>query len=460
LVAKLARPLVSAGLIVGPDEDDPESDGVADPSNHGPDANNDNQGDGSSGGEDNVVSVIPPGTILNGPSGQPGASGNIFGVGPDNNHDFQNLATLPAGTDPSPDDGTVVDPAAQIFNNTLSNPDATNPLNNVLLQPISPGFGTIGGDNADLPAGTTVRIDITIGGILKFAEYTYDGTQFNITDGLPILIPSISPGVTLNYTTTVDLPAVGDPVNADGSGSSPGTPLSTDRTGGGTGNNLVGGFPVPMIAFIDAGAINGTPDPGETSNITVNQIYTGFLRLVKQSRILQGAGPAVASGESTFSITPKNPAPGNIIEYRVVYRNISEPQAGSGTNVVLSAENVVITEDGTNNLPNNWALDLAPVDGVLATLHVINTASDTGGGTINYTQQAAITFLNGLFTSSGTIDPGNTVTGYQVTGLTVAPTGTAAFDDFDVEDDPIPAGFFEFRFQRQVSFDTQFPPAP
>ncbi|MFZ9739681.1 MAG: beta strand repeat-containing protein [Prochlorotrichaceae cyanobacterium] len=437
----------------GPNEDDPESDGVGDPANHGVDDNT-NTGDGSRGGEDNVISVVPPGTILNGPDGQPAASGNIFGIGPDNNHDFQNLAILEdsAGNPPAsvaPDGNNTFDPAPVTFTNTLSNP-GTGPLLGVLLQPIDPDFA--GGDNADLPTGTQATIVINYGTGNITAVYTFDGTSFNINAGSsPIEIPTINPGVTLDYTVTVDLPAD--------------TPLSTDQDTVAADGSLVGGFPVPIIAFVDDDN-NGAPDGDANENVVVNQVYTGFLRLVKQSRILVGDGPPVVGTDGTFSTDGKTPAPGNIIEYRVVYRNISDPQAGSGTNVILRAQNVVITEDGTEDVANlgvgnNWALDLSPADGVLDTLHVINTASDTGGGTINYTQQASITFdANGLFTSSGTIDPGNTVTGYQVTGLTVAPTGTALFSDFNVTDDPVLPGFFEFRFQRQVSFDTSFPPAP
>lgn len=419
------------GNTPGPNEDDPESNGVADPANHNTDANNDNSVVGDPGGEDNVVSVIPAGTLLNGPDGEPGADGNIFGVGPDNNHDFQNKATLPTGTNVTPDQNTLVNPDQVQFDNTLSNPDPTNPLTGVLLQPIQPSFA--GGDDTDIPVGTTVRLDIFINGTPTSAQYTYDGTNFNITAGTPILIPSISPGVELDYDVTVDLPGT--------------TPLSTDQTAGGTGDDLVGGFPIPIIAFID-GDSDGTPDPGETSNITVNQVYTGFVRLVKQSRILQGTGPAVAAGQGDFSIADKTPAPGNIIEYRIVYRNISEAQAGSGTNDTLIATNMVLTEDGTTGTAttsNNWALDLSPADGTLDTVNVPGSADDTSTGSIvNYaTGNPAVV--------GGTIDPGVTTTGYQVNIPSVPPTGTAPISAFNVTTAPVPAGFFQFTFQRTVS---------
>jgi hypothetical protein len=430
------------GNTPGPDEDDPESDGVADPANHGTDPNDDNQGDGSPGGEDNVVSVIPAGALLNGPGGLPDASGDIFQPGtPDNDHDFQNLATLPAGTDPTPDLGTEVDPDPVVFDNTLSNPDPTNPLDDVLLQPIQPSFA--GGDDGDLPDGTTVRIDIIVNGAPTFAEYTYVDVDpddaipgiFNITDGTPILIPTIDPGVELDYTVTVDLPND--------------TPLSTDQVDPADVNNteLIGGFPVPLIAFVD-GDNDGTPDPGETSNITVDQVYTGFLRLVKQSRILQGDGPTVDAPNDDFSVDAKPAAPGNIIEYRVVYRNISETQSGSGTNLILNAQNVVITEDGTTGdatTANNWALDLSPADGILDTVNVQNSAATTSAGaTINFATGAPAVF-------GGTIDPGETTTGYRLTVTTVAPTGAAALSEFNVPGDTVPTGFESFTFQRTVS---------
>ncbi|MFN4816907.1 MAG: hypothetical protein ACK5K8_16355, partial [Pseudanabaena sp.] len=111
-------------------------------------------------------------------------------------------------------------------------------------------------------------------------------------------------------------------------------------------------------------------------------------------------GAAVQGTDGTFSIGPKRPAPGNIIEYRITYKNISESISGTG-NVILNADNVVITEDGTAGT-NNWAIDNPPTNGVIDTSNVVGSAKDSGASTI--------TFFNGI----------PAVLGSDITGLTAA----------------------------------------
>ena len=413
---------------VGPDEDDPESDGVGDPANHGTDGNNDNTGSGP-GGEDNVITLNPPGNILNGPGGQADASGNVFGVGPDNNHDFQNRAIAPDVVD-----GTS-DPAPVQFTNTLSNP-GTAVLTDVLLQPIQPSV--LGGNDADIPNGTTVTIDFGN----QSATYTYNNGTFTISSGSPILIPSLNPNVAVNYTVTVDLPVVGNSTDE----------IDTDSSD--FNSDLIGGFPISIVAYQDSDA-DGTPfvagdvnNPEVNSNYTVDQIYKGFLKLIKQVRVLDSQGNQL----QPFTAFPTSPdydaQPGQILEYRIIYRNISDPQAGSGTNVVLDANNVIITEDGEldlsddNNLnesANNWALDNNN-DGNIDTLNVQNTAQDSSvGSTINYLTTGAV--------DNGTIDTGDDVTGYRVTIPTLSPAGIEASTAFETVD----SGDEAATFQREVN---------
>ena len=75
--------------------------GVAAPAADGINSGNNNTGTGANG-QDNVFTVAPAGTILNGPQGQPGA------VGPtDDNDDFtDSSAPVAAGTAP----GSTVSP--------------------------------------------------------------------------------------------------------------------------------------------------------------------------------------------------------------------------------------------------------------------------------------------------------------------------------------------------------------
>lgn len=321
------------------------TNGVANSATQGTDPNsgdnnpaNDNQGIGP-GGEVNVFVLLPPGAVLNGPDGQPGA------VGPtDTNDDFTNQAV--SGTDTPARGNTLTAPVTVTFTNTVENP-GTSPITDVLLVPrdISQVAGIA---NADLPNGTIVQV---VYGTTN-ATYSYNSTTgtFVFTGGTgpgPVRINNLPAGTSADYTVNVTLPT--------------GTPLSTDETTPGSGV-LNGSYPVPVVAFSDTGTVNGVPDVGESQNLTINRTYLGYLRLAKDVRVLNSAGTQVEG----FTTAPSAAVsiPGNILEYRVTYQNISEDSAGSG-NVILNANNVVITENGTVGGVggNNWALDNDNSDG-------------------------------------------------------------------------------------------------
>ena len=422
-----------SGAIPGPKETSPGSTGIANPSNHGVDSENNNNANGidpeSPGGEDNVVTIGQAGLLINGPIGQPAATGDVFGQGPDNNHDFQNkgisnFATANGTDNPQQGQGDTLDPAEVVFNNTLSNP-GTSDLSEVLLQPINPEFNnfsgdpadTTGGEDEDLPEGTKVTINLGA----QQAIYTYTenaaaaGTYSFVLDGntaanpsQAITIPTLAAGVPLDYTVTVDLPA--------------GTELSTD---------VDHGFAVPIIAFIDAD-LDGTPDSGENSNYTVNQIYTGFVKITKQVRVIQPDGNVRGGMDFGDPNADKKPLPGDTLEYSVNYRNISETQSGNGNNVILNGVNVMIDENGTlDDITtvtdgNNWGLDNNG-DGDLDTINVQGTAADTNDGTITFYMGASDPNTTDKYsvdtlTAAGTTDPGDTVTGYRSTIPLLAPS--------------------------------------
>lgn len=339
------------------------SDGIANPTTQGVDASNDNTGVGD-GGEANVfvITAILTGSasVLNGPLNAPGATG------PDGTTatDFTNKSSfIPAGTSP----GSKIDPQALAFSNTVQN-NGTTP-GDVTLVPSVPA------NRLDLPTGTTVTI--TYNGLS--AVYTYDqaGTGlFTTTATTPVTIPAVAVGASVGYGVEVNLPA--------------GTKLSTDTLTDYTGDTEWG-YPVPITA-----TLNGA------TNVTIDRVYTGFLQLVKFSRILQGTSDqAVVTGQDNFESTPtyvnagvnidpnsavpdlpRTPLPGNIIEYQIRYKNISDLQAGVG-NVTLKAGNIVITEDGTLGT-NNWAKD-NDGDSIIDTSNVTNPqASDSNSGTIQF----------------------------------------------------------------------------
>ncbi|MBN3891192.1 MAG: hypothetical protein HWQ43_19260 [Nostoc sp. JL31] len=364
----------------------------------GTDTGNNNSGTGT-GGEANVFTVQAPvaSALLNGPQNAPDATGPS-GL---TNDDFTNKSSLvPAGTAP----GSTLDPQSVGFTNTIKNSGTDSGV--LKIEPTAPT--TIG----DLPNNT--KVTITYGS--QSAVYTYNSATgvFTIA-GTAITIPNVAPGASINYGVEVDLP--------------PGTQLSTD---------INRGFPVPITASIDNYTTDtnadGIKDTGndntfDSSNITIDRVYTGFLKLLKVSRVLQGTGPVVQGNDGTFSINAKKPAPGNIIEYQIQYTNISDPQSGTG-NVILNANKVVITEDGTQS-PNNWALD-NDTNGQIDTSNIVGSAKDSGSATIQF-------FSGNPATNSG-IDQTGTTTNADVTKYVDTVTDTIA-----------PGIQRTFTFQRKVN---------
>ena len=337
-------------------------DGVANPITQGIDTNNNNTGTGP-GGEDNqlIISVAttPTTGVLNGPVGVANATG------PDgtNNTDFTNKSSfIPAGTSP----GSTIDPAPVNFSNTVQNTSGATAT--VTLAP------TVPANKFDLPTGTKVTITRNS----DSAVYQYSQTAaipFTLITGTQISIPNVAANGTVDYGVEVDLPT--------------GTKLSTDTLTDYT-NDTEWGYPVPITATI-----------GNATNITIDRVYTGFLQLLKFSQILLGTGPAVIGNQGSYNSTPaytnpatglvidpdptvadeaRTPYPGNIIQYEIRYKNISTAQGTGTNNVILQAQNVVITEDGTlSTVPgdgkNNWAKD-NDGDGIIDTS---NMASATTG---------------------------------------------------------------------------------
>ncbi|OYQ63615.1 hypothetical protein B9G53_16030 [Pseudanabaena sp. SR411] len=386
--------------------------GVSDPANGTDpigDTTSNNQGTGL-GGENNVFTINPAGIILNGPPGVPGA------LGPDGTAqtDFVNKSATDVPPNVLP--GSTYDPAAITFTNTVQNPATnTNQLDNVTLEPISATLAAQAVNNtaaptpaqiqaydltnlanhAALPNGTIVRI--SFGG--RTALYTLTAGSFVLTSSganaagtgdavaAPIIIPTIAVGVSQLYTVIVDLPA---------------------------GAVVTTGYSVPIVSYVNSNIADGTTfktngtvlGQDNPFNIKMDRVYTGYLNLVKASQILQGTGPAVLPADAILNGNPKTPAPGNIILYQITYSNISTPASGIG-NVILNANNIVITEDGAAGT-NNWAT---------TTFNVASTAADATAG-------AVITFFNGA-TPTTTTDVN--VTRYLDSIPTIAPGANGVF---------------------------------
>ena len=394
--------------------DVPISDGyIANPNNLGTannpqiDTGNNNTGNGP-GGDYNVVDLTIPvaQALINGPFNTPAA------VGPTNNNDdFTNKSSLVPLDKSAP--GSTFDPSPVGFSNTVRNDG--NVTNSISLLPTA----TINGTAIDIPTGTVVTITQTTTGDSR--SYYWNGSSFlfGTTNANAVAItlasqyltiPNVAIGATVSYGVEVNLPDL--------------TQLSTD---------IGRGFPIPVTAFID----DATPGLGavstEARNTTIDRVYTGYLKLLKESSILKATGPDIVAGQDVFSVTPKNPRPGNVIQYRITYSNISEPLTGTG-NIILFADKVVITEDGVT-APNNWGKNNDPTfDLLIDTSNVVGSAKDS------LPASSSITFFNG--------EPATNPAGDQ-TGTTTTTDITKYVNTITV---PVAPGISRtFTFQRKVN---------
>ncbi|MBD0371830.1 MAG: hypothetical protein ICV60_13400 [Pyrinomonadaceae bacterium] len=108
------------------------------------------------------------------------------------------------------------------------------------------------------------------------------------------------------------------------------------------------------------------------TNRTIDRYYTGFIRLDKTY--------TVTNSNSALG-GPNDAVPGAVITYTITYTNIAS--TGGTNSSTLTANNLVITEDGTA-APNNWGT---------YTNHVVNQATDSQGGTITGDSAATSTVL-------------------------------------------------------------------
>ena len=353
-----------------------------------------------------------PGNLKNGPKDQASATG-----AQGDNDDFTNKGIAEGVTN-----GATIDPAAFTFNNSVRNVSGVD-LNNVILRPIDPTTANLVCSNCIyeedlLLTGTTVLITVPAvaaipGGqpaiAAQTATYTWNGTVFNLTAGTLIEIPTLSVGFELDYTVAVNLP----------SGPS------------------FQGYSIPLVAYVDNDGNDVFEPVGNEviNNITIDTIDTGYLKLSNQARIIYSDGTTgtfFGRDPETDAVTtnPGNgPAPGDRIQYRITYENISSAAPATGANnSVLPANSVVIREYGLGNDPgttttetNNWALDQDD-NGVIDTQNVTGSA---------VADQGTVQFFNGNPATAGIDQAGSTaasdVTLYTNTVGTVNPGESGTF---------------------------------
>ncbi len=321
----------------------------------------------TNGGEDTVLTIAA--TPLNGPAGQPAAKGpNATGTDDDNNNDFTNKAVSPAiGLDPA---ALLTDAQTPdvVFVNTVQN--TSDSSQTIVLIPLPPAVKT------DLPNGTKVTIDSDgTGTIATPVTFTYNQATGAFTPDGAVPSVVVPAGGTPSYGVTINL-------------------------GDNAAQNI--GYSVPIAAFIDTdgnGQYDNTKEPG---NLTLDRVYTGYVSLKKEARILEADGNTQVAGFTTASTAAEQQAlnaaalPSRIIEYRITYTNLSSGQGSGANNVMLPANTLKITEDGTT-APNNWfttTKDTNPTDTVKGS----GTDSTTGAVVATFSGADVQTYVDTVST--------------------------------------------------------------
>ena len=236
---------------------------------------------------------------------------------------------------------------------------------NVLIGPQgAPGASGPGGNNTDFTersvntgiAGVAPGGSTTAGGVLVFVN-TVQNTG-NANDTFTLSAPTVPAGFTVEISTAG---AAGPYTNVTSGGT---TTLAVNfgqtadihvRVTAPAGQTVLTGF----SAIIQA-ASGLTP---ANTNRTIDRLFTGFVRLTKSATVANATGV----GGATDAV------PGAEIEFVILYENVMTAVAAGSGNSSLSAQNLVITENGAAG-GNNWAT---------YTTQVVGSASDTNGGTIN-----------------------------------------------------------------------------
>jgi hypothetical protein len=278
-------------------------------------------------GTDTVTTSRAPviSSIYNGPVNKPEATGPGNSI----ETDFTNKSMALTPGDAVRDAATgllkpTVSSSVVTFNNTVEN--KTNVAGDVYLLPTAPATA------GDLPNGTIVKVKNTNG--IDTRSYTYNNGVFTPITAEAGLLPlklAIGANGLVSYSVDVTLPA---------------------------GQEQLKGYPVPVTAF--AGPTAPTTAMGipadAVKNITIDRVYTGYIDLIKEARLLDvitDQNNTTIQYVSGTAATALKAVPGKFIQYRIRAKNIVDAAAGSVDSPALSATNVKVKEDGLT-LPNSW----------------------------------------------------------------------------------------------------------
>jgi hypothetical protein len=273
------------------------------------------------GGETIVKNLVP--SPVNGPQNKPAA------IGPaGDNDDFTDKQIKPPVPAQDPKLPLSDDQTPPVnFKNTVNNPTNAPQIVSLLPTPPAPG---------QLPDQTKVTITSPTG---QSATYIYGPNGFTFVSGTPGTSGTTN-GITPTATqpVTIEVPATG--TASETYGVTIDLPSAMPQRA----------YPVPITAFVDVGSPG--LDPEDPANVTIDRIYTGFIKVIKEARILDTDGTTELVPFTTDQ-TLLGPASekDRFVEYRVTYSNLAG--AGGSNNVTLGATQFVLTEDGTEGT-NNW----------------------------------------------------------------------------------------------------------
>lgn len=276
-------------------------------------------------------------------------SGDAVANRGDSNANFDE--PLPAGT-PTANQGIQQQTLLQQLGNVLIGPNgqpaAVGPLNTT--NDDYTNRSTSVGISGVAPGGVTTAAD-NVNGVVFTNTVQNTG---NANDTFTLTAPTVPAGFTVEISTNggtsyTDVTSGGSVSLAVAYNSSAQILVRIKTTA--AGKVVLTGFDTIIQA---ASAIT----PANT-NRTIDRYYTGFVRLDKSYTITNSTGV----GSATDAV------PGAVITYTITYTNIAS--TGGTNNSTLSANNLVITENGSV-APNNWAAN---------TIHVVG-ATDSLGSSI------------------------------------------------------------------------------
>src|SRR6266404_1414741 len=250
-------------------------------------------------------------------------------------------------TNQSPQRQTLLLAVGSVLNGPVSQPGAVGPTNNnddYTNKSVNTGIANVA------PGGATTAL-----GTVTFTNTVQNSGNAN--DSYTLTVPTFPAGSTVKVTVNAVQTTV---VNA---GAATGTAIPALSIAFGATANYTVDVTLPAGKTVLTGydtVIKATSgNTSSASNDTIDRLYTGFVRLDKTSSVINGTGVGAAT----------DAVPGAVITFSITYTNVSS--TGGSNNVTLTANNIVITENGST-APNNWTT---------YTTHVVG-AADTLGGTI------------------------------------------------------------------------------